>query len=204
MFHELYQYHRVNMTVISSTKQSFLPLALSCAITGQDLSQHCYRLSQCSSGPASLPFTHLHPHTGSALPRHDAKQPPLLGLSLYACATQKTYIPESGALYISLLALSLSKLSLLPFSLSMIFLEKSIYFLPGPIKPIRTAIAPPACLLRAPIYLCPPCCLHWAIFSKTSPLSSIKKCQRLCNFNLSLLPLMPISKTIHLKQKIQR
>lgn len=152
MFHELYQYHRVNMTVISSTKQSFLPLALSCAITGQ----HCSRLSQCSSGPASLPFRHLHPHTGSALPRHDAKQPPLLGLSLYACATQKTYIPESRALYISLLALSLSKLSLLPFSLSMIFLEKSIYFLPGPIKPIRTAIAPPACLLRAPIYLCPP------------------------------------------------
>lgn len=115
--------------------------------------------------------------------------------------------PRAG-LYTSLLllALSLSKFSLLPFSLSMIFLEKSIYFLPGPIKPIRTATAPPACLLRAPIYLCPPppCCLHWAIFSKTSPLSSIKKCQRLCNFNLSLLPLTPISKTIHLKQKIQR
>lgn len=117
---------------------------------------------------------------------------------------QRHIYPRVG-LYTSLLllALSLSELSLLPFFLSMIFLEKSIYLLPGPIKPIRTATAPPACSGLPFTYALHAVCTG-PFFSKTSPLSSIKKCQRLCNFNLSLLPLMPISKTIHLKQKIQR
>lgn len=115
-------------------------------------------------------------------------------------------VPHRRAgLYTSLLllALSLPELSLLPFFLSMILLEKSIYLLPGPIKPIRTTTAPPACSGLPFTYALHAVCTG-PFFSKTSPLSSIKKCQRLCNFNLSLLPLMPISKTIHLKQKIQR
>lgn len=111
------------------------------------------------------------------------------------------HIYPRARLYTSLLllALSLSELSLLPFFLSMIFL----YLLPGPIKPIRTATASPACSGLPFTYALRAVCTG-PFFSNTSPLSNIKKCQRLCNFNLSLLPLMPISKTIHLKQKIQR
>lgn len=122
---------------------------------------------------------------------------------LCLCRTEDIY-PRAG-LYTSLLLLALSfpELSLLPFFLSMILLEKSIYLLPGPIKPIRTTTAPPACSGLPFTYALHAVCTG-PFFSKTSPLSSIKKCQRLCNFNLSLLPLMPISKTIHLKQKIQR
>lgn len=170
---------------------------------GQGLSQHCCRLS------APVVLNHFRScifTLTQALPCLVTMPSSLLCLvSPFMPVPHRRHIFPRAGLYTSLLllALSLSKLSLLPFLLSMIFLEKSIYLSSGPIKPIQTATAPPACSGLPFTYALQAVCTG-PFFSKTSPLSSIKKCQRLCNFNLSLFPLMPILKTIHLKQKIQR
>lgn len=83
---------------------------------------------------------HLLPHSGSALPRHDAEHPLFFDSPLCVEATQNTDIPERGALPFPFLSFSFSH-----FFLSMVFLKKLIYLLPGPVKPMWTTTPPPAC-----------------------------------------------------------
>lgn len=146
------------MTVILSVRQRFL----SRAVTGQGLSWHCCRLS----APVILP------HFRSCVFTLTQDLPCLVtmpnSLLCLVCpfmpVPHRRHLPESGALHISLAPC--------PFP---------PWALPSPIFPFHD---PPweinlpftwsyktypddhstPCLLRASIYLCSPCCMHWAIF----------------------------------------